>query len=95
MTDTSTDLARVSDAERQFVVERLRDEAAAGRLPVEEFDRRAVRAYTVRTRDQLLTLLPAPAEDGDQHAGEPVDEPVDEITVIPPAPRRRRWQWRR
>ena len=92
MTDTSTGLVRVSDAERQFVVDRLRDETVAGRLSPDEFDRRAGRAYTARTRDQLLTLLPAtPAEDDTEGERERDEIEVVSVTVTRP----RRWRLRR
>jgi hypothetical protein len=48
---------RASDAERQRVVEALRDQAAAGRLDVEELEDRVARAYAARTRGQLDPLL--------------------------------------
>ena len=48
---------RVSDAERQQVVDRLRDEAAAGRLTLDEFDERAGEAWAAKTRSELLHVL--------------------------------------
>jgi hypothetical protein len=86
--DTS-ELARVSGAERQFVVDRLRDETAAGRMSIEEFERRAGRVYAARTRDQLLTLLPSPEEAAE------VEGDAGGITVTLPTRRWRPWRWRR
>ena len=57
MTDAQADILRVSDAERQLVVDRLRDETAAGRLTLDEFDERAGEAYAARTRSELLHVL--------------------------------------
>ena len=57
VTDEHSDHLRVSDAERQFVVDRLRDETSAGRLTLDEFDERAGAAYAARTRGDLLHLL--------------------------------------
>lgn len=57
VTDAHNDHVRVSDAERQFVVDRLRDETSAGRLTLDEFDERAGEAYVARTRADLLHLL--------------------------------------
>ncbi|GAA1573954.1 DUF1707 SHOCT-like domain-containing protein [Streptomyces globosus] len=53
---------RASDADRDRVVERLRDALAEGRLDMEEFEERLESAYTSRTYAQLETLtrdLPA------------------------------------
>ena len=53
---------RASDADRERVVELLRDHAAAGRLDVEELDQRTEAAYRARTVDALEALsrdLPA------------------------------------
>ena len=57
VTDAHSDHVRVSDAERQFVVDRLRDETSARRLTLDEFDERAGAAYAARTRADLLHLL--------------------------------------
>jgi hypothetical protein len=57
VTDAQADILRVSDAERQLVVDRLRDETAAGRLTLDEFDERAGEAYAARTRGELLHVL--------------------------------------
>ncbi|MGW3327982.1 DUF1707 SHOCT-like domain-containing protein [Streptomyces virginiae] len=55
---------RASDADRDRVVERLRDAVAEGRLDMEEFEERLEAAYTSRTYAELEPLtrdLPAPA----------------------------------
>ncbi|MFI5616876.1 DUF1707 domain-containing protein [Streptomyces sp. NPDC051567] len=54
---------RASDADRDRVVERLRDAVAEGRLDMEEFEERLEAAYTSRTYAELEPLtrdLPAP-----------------------------------
>ncbi|MDT0309247.1 DUF1707 domain-containing protein [Streptomyces sp. DSM 44917] len=57
---------RASHAEREAVVERLRDAAAEGRLEVEELTQRVERALTATTRADLDSLTadlpPPPAE---------------------------------
>jgi hypothetical protein len=53
---------RASDAERERVVERLRDASAEGRLTLEEFIERMTSAYDARTHaelEQLMRDLPA------------------------------------
>ncbi|MFD7787353.1 DUF1707 domain-containing protein [Streptomyces nojiriensis] len=55
---------RASDADRDRVVERLRDAVAEGRLDMEEFEERLDAAYKSRTYAELEPLtrdLPAPA----------------------------------
>jgi hypothetical protein len=47
---------RVSDADRERTVERLRDHAAEGRLTLEEFTDRMSNAYLARTADELEQL---------------------------------------
>ncbi|MFD0269271.1 DUF1707 domain-containing protein [Streptomyces sp. NPDC127106] len=54
---------RASDADRERVVERLRDAVAEGRLDMDEFEERLEAAYTSRTYAELEPLtrdLPAP-----------------------------------
>jgi Domain of unknown function (DUF1707)/2TM domain len=54
---------RASDADRERVVDLLRQAHAEGRLTVEEFDERMGRAFEARTYadlDRLTTDLPAP-----------------------------------
>ncbi|MFJ6053117.1 DUF1707 domain-containing protein [Streptomyces sp. NPDC092307] len=54
---------RASDADRDRVVERLRDAVAEGRLDMEEFEERLEAAYTSRTYAELEPLtrdLPVP-----------------------------------
>ncbi|MET9696066.1 DUF1707 domain-containing protein [Streptomyces sp. NPDC006529] len=56
---------RASDADRERVVERLRDAVAEGRLDMEEFEERLEAAYRSRTYAELepLTIdLPAPGQ---------------------------------
>ncbi|MFA1544400.1 DUF1707 domain-containing protein [Actinomadura monticuli] len=76
--DTSGDL-RVSDAEREPVIQRLQDAYAEGRLDEDEFDMRVQLAITARTRRDLgavtQDLVPAPARlvawDGGSPTGGP------------------------
>lgn len=55
---------RVGDAEREAVVEQLRAAVGAGRLDLEEFDRRATRAFAAETDAELAAatagLAPRP-----------------------------------
>ncbi|ROQ97821.1 cell wall-active antibiotic response 4TMS protein YvqF [Streptomyces sp. 2132.2] len=54
---------RASDADRERVVERLRDAVAEGRIDMEEFEERLEAAYTSKTYAELEPLtrdLPAP-----------------------------------
>jgi Domain of unknown function (DUF1707)/Cell wall-active antibiotics response 4TMS YvqF len=65
----SDDSLRVSDAERDVVLRTLGDNAAVGRLTLDELEDRSGRALTARTRGDLATLtsdlpaqgLPSPA----------------------------------
>jgi hypothetical protein len=53
---------RASDAERERIVERLRDASVAGRLTLEEFVERMTSAFEARTQaelEQLMRDLPA------------------------------------
>jgi hypothetical protein len=82
VSDAQPDL-RVSDADRQQVVDRLRDETASGRLTLDEFDERVGEAYAARTRSQLehvMRELPAvwtpPNEPGVSASGSPASRPV-------------------
>ena len=57
------ELVRVSDAEREAVVERLNLATSEGRLTLEEFGDRVAEALAARTRgdlDRVVTDLPAP-----------------------------------
>lgn len=57
---------RASDADRERVVERLREAAADGRLDLDEFEERMGTAYQARTYgelDRLTTDLPDTADD--------------------------------
>ena len=60
---------RASDADRQAVVERLREAHAEGRLDLAEFDERAGSAYAARTYAEL--------------AGLTADLPVQPVTPTP------------
>ncbi|MGW7331497.1 DUF1707 SHOCT-like domain-containing protein, partial [Streptomyces sp. NPDC054840] len=56
---------RASDADRDRVVERLRDAVAEGRLDMEEFEERLDAVYRSRTYAELEPLtrdLPAPPD---------------------------------
>jgi len=48
---------RASDSEREAVVTRLREHAAAGRLDVTELEERIGAAYAAKTRGELVWLL--------------------------------------
>jgi len=59
---SSEELVRVSDAEREHAVARLRDASAAGRLTLEELSDRTGLAYAAATRaelEQVVVDLPA------------------------------------
>jgi DUF1707 SHOCT-like domain/Cell wall-active antibiotics response LiaF, C-terminal len=51
------DSLRVSDAERDSVVEQLGDAAGEGRISLAEFSERADQAHRARTRGELVPLL--------------------------------------
>ena len=50
------DELRASDAEREQLVDALRDHAAQGRLTTEELEERSAAAYTATTRGELVAL---------------------------------------
>ena len=78
---------RASDAERERVVEQLRDHALAGRLTVDELDERSARAYAAVTRSQLAGLLvdlPTPV---------PERRPAPPPDVGPPGVRPFTYEW--
>ncbi|MEU8774053.1 DUF1707 domain-containing protein [Streptomyces sp. NPDC048606] len=78
---------RASDADRERVVERLRDAVAEGRLDMDEFEERLDAAYASRTYAELEPLtrdLPAPA-------GEAGAFPVVPAPGAAPAPADRSW----
>jgi hypothetical protein len=56
VSDAQPDI-RVSDADRQQVVDRLRDETAEGRLTLDEFDERVGEAYAAKTRSELEHVM--------------------------------------
>src|SRR5690242_10022359 len=47
---------RAGDADRERLVEQLREHHAAGRLTLEEFDERMTKAYEAKTYGELRTL---------------------------------------
>lgn len=55
---------RASDSEREEIVTALREHGGSGRLGLDELDERTERAYSARTRGELVALLrdlpPAP-----------------------------------
>lgn len=78
------DVTRVSDEDRDAVVARLREAVGAGRLDLEEFDRRAAKAYAGSTVGELRAVvadLPGPTPLG----SEPVLERFGRITITPTA----------
>jgi hypothetical protein len=63
---------RVSDAERDAVLRTLGDQAAVGRLTLDELEERSGRALTAKTRGELATLtsdLPVEASPGSAPSG--------------------------
>lgn len=63
---------RASDADRESVVERLRDAHAEGRLTIEEFQERLDGVYAARTVAELVTLTrDLPAAPARQHGQDP------------------------
>jgi hypothetical protein len=77
---------RASDAERQAVVDVLRQQYAAGRLELAEFEDRSERAFASRTRGELEVLLsdlapPQPVRPA-HRAGPPVrHRSIDPLTA--------------
>ncbi|WP_153539141.1 DUF1707 and DUF4870 domain-containing protein [Actinomadura macrotermitis] len=57
MNSQATGHLRVSDAEREPVIERLQTAYAEGRLDHDEFDMRTHLAMTAKTRDELAVVL--------------------------------------
>lgn len=55
--DGRGDETRASDADRERVVEALREQTAIGRLTLEELEERSGAAYAARTWDDLRPLL--------------------------------------
>ena len=63
------DSLRVSDAERDATLRTLGDQAAVGRLTLDELEERSGRALTAKTRGELATLTSdLPAEDAPRPA---------------------------
>lgn len=83
---------RVSDAERNQVVDRLREHCSEGRLTLEEFSDRVGDVFNARTRRELdaaMSDLPVPADMQPQ----PAPSPATQTQARQPAKRRavRRW----
>lgn len=73
---------RVTDEDRESAVGRLREAVGAGRLDLDEFDKRAARAYAARTLIELGAVtadLPGPPPEFT--VGEPVLARFGRITV--------------
>lgn len=93
------ELVRVSDAEREAVVERLNVATGEGRLTLEEFGDRVAEALAARTRgdlEKLVADLPAAARVVEPRAGSAVARSaagqISQITPIGAVKRRGRWR---
>ncbi|MEO6957543.1 MAG: DUF1707 domain-containing protein [Antricoccus sp.] len=75
-----TDQMRVSDGERQVVVEQLAQAQAAGQLGPDEFDERTSRAHAARTYGDLQPLT------ADLSGTAPIQPPVSTAPSSTPAP---------
>ncbi|MGA8112758.1 MAG: DUF1707 domain-containing protein [Actinocatenispora sp.] len=77
--------ARATDPERDATVERLRTAVGEGRLDLDEFDRRASRAYAAHTIAELAALTRdlVPATGHPQHTGELPIARFGTISVTP------------
>jgi hypothetical protein len=75
----SEDGLRVSDAERDEVLNALGDHAAAGRLTLDELDERSSKALIAKTRGDLAEITS--------------DLPGTELAAAPPVPRRPPVRW--
>lgn len=86
------DRMRLSDAERQQVVDALSRHTADGRLSMDEFEQRSEQALAARTRGDLRGLLDdlptAPGADGPATlwAGAPPAPPTPGPTMLRPTP---------
>jgi len=69
---------RASDAERQQLVDRLRDHAAEGRLTTDELEERSAAAYAATTRGELVALRLDLPETAASRAPTPPPEVVGE-----------------
>ena len=88
---SSEELVRVSDAERESAVARLRDASASGRLTLEELSDRTGLAYTATTKAELEHVtsdLPAVVE------AQPAKRAGTRVLVGVFAPLSRRGRWR-
>lgn len=62
---------RVSDADREHVVAELQRQVAEGRLSLDEFSERSARAYSARTRGDLVAVTAdLPQDDESRRAPE-------------------------
>lgn len=76
---------RAGDADRERLVEELREQHAAGRLTLEEFDERMTKAYAAKTYGELRTLtrdLPVDLaqlniQQAQQRTAQPSQRPVE------------------
>jgi hypothetical protein len=85
---------RASDAERDAVVDRVRDAAAEGRLTFEELADRVEAATSARTRaelDVLVADLPAPETLPSPRTGADLGPPVRQSSVFGDVRRTGRW----
>jgi hypothetical protein len=85
----SDDPIRASDADREVVVDSLRDAYTAGRLDLDEFDERTSAAYESKTWGDLRRLtidLPAQPILGGDVPGRPFAAklPPGQLPVLPP-----------
>lgn len=84
----SQDELRASHADRDIVVERLREAAGEGRLDLDELEERLERALTARTYGELAALttdLPGPSAPGAPAAPLAAPAPPAQLTPRPPA----------
>lgn len=92
------ELVRVSDAEREAVVERLNTATSEGRLTLEEFGERAAEAYCARTRgelDKLVADLPSSGARLASSLASPRAAAIGRMsTVTPLGALRRSGRWR-
>jgi uncharacterized protein DUF1707 len=88
-----TPAIRASDAEREETVERLRSHAVDGRLTLEEFAQRLDKAYSARTREELVELRRDLPETSSAPAGAPKRKSTRRlVSVLAGLERRGRWR---
>jgi Domain of unknown function (DUF1707)/Cell wall-active antibiotics response 4TMS YvqF len=76
------DSLRVSDAERDAVLRTLGDQAAVGRLTLDELEDRSGRALTAKTRGELATLTSDLPADGTASPAPSRKKPVRWLVAI-------------